>query len=280
MSKHKVKRYDGEDDSMVEPDAMEEANKGENLDTEAGPKAMTMPRRPVSRTPVASAAPSRMSGPGRKPSGPSRADYSNEGRRSKESEPRDRFGIPGKTGNPSAPGPNTIDSSELGRNLSAASNAFGTSGAMQAARRGIAVGKGLTEFAAGRAGAKEAPEVVSAARGALDRAMSAERASPKTGDMAKFNDALKAYKNGPRPVTNPTASQKAWAQGPKGRLGKGAADTLDEYGAAMKRGGLVKKMASGGSISSASSRADGIASKGKTRGTMVMCGGGMAKGKK
>lgn len=39
----------------------------------------------------------------------------------------------------------------------------------------------------------------------------------------------------------------------------------------------VKKMAKGGS---ASSRADGIASRGKTRGTMVMCSGGMAKGKK
>lgn len=31
---------------------------------------------------------------------------------------------------------------------------------------------------------------------------------------------------------------------------------------------------------SASSRADGIAQRGKTRGTMVMCGGGYAKGKK
>lgn len=39
----------------------------------------------------------------------------------------------------------------------------------------------------------------------------------------------------------------------------------------------VKSMAKGGS---ASSRADGIAQRGKTRGTMVMCGGGMAKGKR
>jgi hypothetical protein len=31
---------------------------------------------------------------------------------------------------------------------------------------------------------------------------------------------------------------------------------------------------------SASSRADGVAQRGKTRGTMVMCGGGMARGKK
>ena len=39
-------------------------------------------------------------------------------------------------------------------------------------------------------------------------------------------------------------------------------------------------MKKGGKVSSASSRADGIAQRGKTRGTMVMCGGGMARGKK
>ena len=37
----------------------------------------------------------------------------------------------------------------------------------------------------------------------------------------------------------------------------------------MKKGGSVKKMASGGKVSSASSRADGCAVKGKTRGRMV-----------
>ena len=36
----------------------------------------------------------------------------------------------------------------------------------------------------------------------------------------------------------------------------------------MKKGGKVKKMASGGMTSSASKRADGIATKGKTRGRM------------
>jgi hypothetical protein len=40
---------------------------------------------------------------------------------------------------------------------------------------------------------------------------------------------------------------------------------------------MPKKMAKGGT---ASSRADGIAARGKTRGKIVMCGGGMAKGKK
>jgi hypothetical protein len=36
----------------------------------------------------------------------------------------------------------------------------------------------------------------------------------------------------------------------------------------MKKGGSVKKYASGGMVSSASKRADGIATKGKTRGRM------------
>ena len=39
----------------------------------------------------------------------------------------------------------------------------------------------------------------------------------------------------------------------------------------------MKGMAKGGS---ASARADGIAQRGKTRGTMVACGGGYMKGKK
>jgi hypothetical protein len=38
--------------------------------------------------------------------------------------------------------------------------------------------------------------------------------------------------------------------------------------------------AKGGSVSSASKRADGIAQRGKTRGMIVACGGGYMKGKK
>ena len=38
--------------------------------------------------------------------------------------------------------------------------------------------------------------------------------------------------------------------------------------------GIVVKKAAGGS---ASARADGIAQRGKTRGTIIMCGGGMYK---
>lgn len=48
---------------------------------------------------------------------------------------------------------------------------------------------------------------------------------------------------------------------------QGAMENQKEYG--MKKGGKVKKMASGGKVSSASSRADGCAQRGKTRGRMV-----------
>ena len=41
------------------------------------------------------------------------------------------------------------------------------------------------------------------------------------------------------------------------------------YEPGAKKGGMVKKMAKGGSVSSASSRADGCAQRGKTRGKMI-----------
>lgn len=54
------------------------------------------------------------------------------------------------------------------------------------------------------------------------------------------------------------------------RESRGVKETQEDLGSAMKKGGKV----------SASSRADGIAQRGKTKGTMVMCGGGYSKGKK
>jgi hypothetical protein len=44
---------------------------------------------------------------------------------------------------------------------------------------------------------------------------------------------------------------------------------LKRYGITKKKGGSVKKMAKGGSVSSASKRADGCATKGKTKGRFV-----------
>jgi archaeosine-15-forming tRNA-guanine transglycosylase len=45
----------------------------------------------------------------------------------------------------------------------------------------------------------------------------------------------------------------------------GPKDGFDGY----KKGGKIKKMASGGKVSSASKRADGCATKGKTKGKML-----------
>lgn len=59
------------------------------------------------------------------------------------------------------------------------------------------------------------------------------------------------------------------------RLGQDAMETARSYGKlykeglGMKKGGEVKKHAKGGSVSSASKRADGCAIRGKTRGKMV-----------
>jgi hypothetical protein len=51
-------------------------------------------------------------------------------------------------------------------------------------------------------------------------------------------------------------------------------------GMSMKKGGSAKKMAGGG-LASGHKSADGVASRGKTKGKKVaMCGGGMMKGKK
>ena len=235
MSKHKVKRYDGEDGSEV--DAMEEANKGESLDTESGPKAMTMPRRPVSRTPVASK-------PVAKASTASTDDRSKRPslRGTTDTESRDRLGIPtsmgsaGKSYAPTGKAAESASGSELMRNLEAAGNATGASAAIQGVRRGAAFGKGLSEFAAGR---KAAPAVAKAAP-----AVNAKRAAPKADTLDKFNAGLKKAK----PAMDREAARQAILK----------ADTL-------KTGGKVKGYASGGSVFS---RADGIAQRGKTRGKM------------
>lgn len=49
---------------------------------------------------------------------------------------------------------------------------------------------------------------------------------------------------------------------------KAKAET-ENVGPKMKKGGTVKKMAKGGSVSSASKRADGCATKGKTKGRII-----------
>jgi len=78
---------------------------------------------------------------------------------------------------------------------------------------------------------------------------------------------------------------------PTGKPGSGSTDArsvVDRLRSALSSGkgrggntvdfgGSGLGMKKGGKVSSASSRADGIAQRGKTKGTMVMCGGGMYK---
>lgn len=62
-------------------------------------------------------------------------------------------------------------------------------------------------------------------------------------------------------------------------LGRARPDSGMEVKPLGRARGSSKDYAKGGSVSSASKRADGIAQRGKTKGTMIMCGGGYMKGK-
>ena len=62
-------------------------------------------------------------------------------------------------------------------------------------------------------------------------------------------------------------------------LGRSRPDSGGDIKPLGRARGSMKDFAKGGSVSSASKRADGIAQRGKTRGTMIMCGGGYMKGK-
>jgi hypothetical protein len=96
----------------------------------------------------------------------------------------------------------------------------------------------------------------------------AAKATLAQGDAAKVNSlgATKAYMDSQRAKK---AAATANSQAIIDRMANRKRPYLkDEAGRDMKRGGAVKKMASGGSVSSASSRGDGIAQRGKTRGRM------------
>lgn len=98
--------------------------------------------------------------------------------------------------------------------------------------------------------------------------------------MRKFADGGIYTAEMGKPPTDPEGVPAAKKPTPKAPAPKKPVprDTVFREGMPVPQdvdGSSVKKMAKGGS---ASSRADGIASKGKTRGTIIaMCGGGMYK---
>jgi hypothetical protein len=81
-----------------------------------------------------------------------------------------------------------------------------------------------------------------------------------------YEEDLEKTKEAPKDIDDASAGRKFKKDEPGMPEQPGSAIRVD--------GKPVKKMAKGGS---ASARADGIAQRGKTRGTMVMCGGGKVK---
>ena len=155
--------------------------------------------------------------------------------------------IPGQSAK--APqGGERVDSSETERNINAALTATGVGAA------GATAYKAKKMYDASQK-AKAAGEVPAAGREAVTNPMS-WMGGPK--NMGKFEEAV------------PSAMDKAKAAASKfaDRFRKKPLDEADTTGGAIgyKRGGKVRGYASGGSVSSASSRGDGIASRGKTRG--------------
>lgn len=92
---------------------------------------------------------------------------------------------------------------------------------------------------------------------AAKKAMAAPRPRPNPADANIFT-ADKGIQP-PSPDEGPTMPRRAAPMG----------SSMPPRVPAMKKGGCVKKMKSGGSTGSASKRADGIASKGKTKGRII-----------
>ena len=103
---------------------------------------------------------------------------------------------------------------------------------------------------------KVGAELMTAGRG--QRAYNAAQAERRAAEGMSPAEALAARQEAAQAAREAkTLNPNAWMAGPKGMAEK------------FKKGGSVKKMASGGmtsKVSSASSRGDGIATKGKTRG--------------
>ena len=180
--------------------------------------------------------------------------------------------IPGQSAK--APQGEKIDSSETERNVNAALTATGLGGA-----------------AAGAYKLKKMYDASKAAKQALSNTKRLERPGTVAGKdflMRDYEGAAKTASKGVpkkqlgfkkdsdvsdvvpkktsyRSETNPTKREDARANEARDSLKNFLNRDLDRD---MKKGGSVKKYSSGGMTSSASRRADGIATKGKTRGKM------------
>jgi hypothetical protein len=157
--------------------------------------------------------------------------------------------IPGQSSK--APKGEKIDSSESSRNIENALLATGAGGV------GLA---GLYKMFKGgkKAAGKVAPYLKELGTNAPQKLLQGPRKASKSSDVTDVVPKKTSY----RSETDPKKREDGKANEAYERLLKLTRKKDD----GMKRGGSVKKYASGGMVSSASKRADGIATKGKTRG--------------
>jgi hypothetical protein len=114
-------------------------------------------------------------------------------------------------------------------------------------------------FLKGMLGAAVTPEVINAIKGAAGSGMLGMLPQKLAESQAASSDASSAV--------NAALADNLQAKMLKQRAEQAA--LAGEEPSGMKRGGKVKKYAKGGSVSSASKRADGCATKGKTKGRFV-----------
>jgi len=211
------------------------------------------PTRPMATKPVVPAKPAATPVPPLRNTGPDRSslinkpslntNYSNEGRTKPAPVGSGASQIPGQSAK--APQGEKIDSSETSRNIENAMLATGAGGV------GLAGLYKLGKMMKGgrEAAGKVAPYLKELGTSASKKRLEGPRKAGKSDDVTD--------------VTPKSAAMK--------RLGKPnvkkSLDESDTTGGAIgyKRGGKTKNYASGGMVSSASRRADGIATKGKTR---------------
>ena len=125
-----------------------------------------------------------------------------------------------------------------------------------------------------------APAAPAPGRPANRQMPAASRPAPVSYSAAEAaTDLARESSRGVKPTATPAASSRGLTLGTPTRPAPGTpsiyagpeawAEYRRRQAAGMKKGGAVKKMASGGSVSSASKRGDGIAQRGKTRGRMI-----------
>ena len=110
--------------------------------------------------------------------------------------------------------------------------------------------------------ARDIAESVGTGARNMDTPKAKPKAKPKSTPKSESKPAPKAASDD---VTKMSVAERAKASREKARAGSGATDTRS----VNERLRSVFGMKSGGSVGSASKRADGIASKGKTRGRFI-----------